>query len=171
MPSINLVFLNTQQKCFPSCLMFSWQNSQAVSFHRHFFGGSRATASHQLNFENAPFRMAEGGCRVGFTSILTLNSCPGDGWRLGREGKWHSSLTRPGLPAPDSSARGETRFHADFLWCLQNKQHYLKRPDWKNTPLCATSLGLSLNVLCTLHTHTRTRAPNMLSRSLNLSGN
>lgn len=87
-------------------------------------------SSHRTSTER--LQRAEGGCRVGFTSILTSNSCSVDGCWLGKGGIRRSSLTQkrrkvsmwPGLHGP-----GETRFHADFLRCLQNKQRYLKRPD------------------------------------------
>lgn len=105
-------------------------------------------SNHRTSTEK--LQRAEDGCEVGFTSILTSNSCPVDGWRLGKGGIWHSSLTQKEQKETLYAAwathtrligPGETRFHADFLRFLQNKQRYLKWPDWKNTPLCVTSLG------------------------------
>lgn len=96
--------------------------------------------------ENAPFQRSKGGCGGGDRLHPDIKQLPfwmaveGSDTLL-RHGKCIRKLSmRPGLPAPDSSARGETRFRADFLRCLQNKQRYLKRPDWKHTPRCVTSL-------------------------------
>lgn len=88
----------SEHTTFISCLMFSWQNKQpttkknppAVSFHRLFFGGLIATTSLQLRTLKT---LRFSGCGVGFTAILTSNSCPVDGWRLGRGAKWRSSQT------------------------------------------------------------------------------
>lgn len=74
-PLMSYVFLTKQSSCIlPSSLL------------------RRFKRNHKSSSEK--FQRAEGGCRVGLTSILTSNSCPVNGWRLGSGGKRHSSLTR-----------------------------------------------------------------------------